>query len=51
MLTEPVPFRIAWDAQIYLTSLVFLSLVAILAAIGPSRSAARSRISELLVHT
>ncbi|HUP58264.1 MAG TPA: FtsX-like permease family protein [Bdellovibrionota bacterium] len=51
MLTEPVPFRIAWAPTIYLTSLLFLSLVAILAAIGPSRSAARSRISELLVHT
>ncbi|MFL5815624.1 MAG: ABC transporter permease [Bdellovibrionia bacterium] len=50
MLTEPVPFRVAFSAPIYISSAVFLVVIATLAAVVPAYQATGRRVSELLTH-
>jgi putative ABC transport system permease protein len=50
MLTEPVPFRVAFSAPIYISSAVFLVVIATLAAMVPAYQATGRKVSELLTH-
>ncbi len=50
MLTEPVPFRVAFSASIYLGSAVFLVIIATFAAAMPAYRATGRKVSELLTH-
>jgi putative ABC transport system permease protein len=50
ILAEPVPFRLAYDLSIYLTSAVFLIAVGVGAAILAVHSTVNKPIAENLVH-
>ena len=50
MLSEPVPFRIAYDFGVYSTSAVFLVVIAVVAAVGAVASTVRRPIHENLIH-